>query len=196
MNQPYEEAPERKWLEMAMNVDDLLAMSREDFAQLVDMEVRGRAPADQSALLRSPELADRWYSQLVVMKKSAESQLAAKAADDKHQRLALLDAADASEPMVAKDLRRRASESYQLYLKWRAGVLRFRAGVEERLAEASWRRRSVPSMIPTALLDERRQLLDQVAALSQAIGMHKASMADVNPDDIDDADEQLWKVLS
>jgi hypothetical protein len=55
----------------------------------VDQDVRGRAPRDLARGLRAPEVADRWYQQLVTMKKSAEAQLAAKSADDKEQRITL-----------------------------------------------------------------------------------------------------------
>lgn len=129
------------------------------------------------------------------MKKSAEAQLAAKAADDKEQRIRLTLVAREF-PEKAEEMLRRADEARAGFLKWRAGVLRFRSGVEDRLAEASWRRRVSTSMIPRNLLDERRQLLQQVEVLRGAIEAHRQSMADLEPDDIDEADETLWAVLS
>lgn len=168
-------------------------MSREEFAGVVDQEVRGRAPRDLAQALRSPEVADRWYQQLVTMKKSAEAQLAAKSADDKEQRITLTLVAREF-PEKSKEMLRRADEVRAQYLKWRAGVLRFRSGVEERLAEASWRRRMSTSLIPSALIDERNQLLSQVSALTAAIKAHKASMADL--EEADEADEALWRTIA
>lgn len=173
----------------------LLGMSREEFADLVDRDVRGKAPLELSQGLRATEVAERWYQQLVTMKKSAEAQLAAKSSEDRHQRITLLAAAEGAPEDQAKDMRRRAGQARAEFLRWRAGVLRFRAGVEERLSEASWRRRVAGSYRPVALLDERDQLLRWVQALTDAIRAHKASMADLDPDDIDEADETLWSVL-
>lgn len=169
-------------------------MSREEFADLVDQEVRGRASGALSQGLRAPEVADRWYQQLVTMKKSAESQLAAKAAEDKQQRITLLLAAeDTASPEQARDLRRRADEARAQFLKWRAGVLRFRSGVEERVAEASWCRRMSTSLIPAALIDERNQLLQQVSTLTEAIVTHRQSIGDL--EDVDEADDVLWATI-
>jgi hypothetical protein len=176
---------------------ELLKMDDTSFRELVDAEVRGRASPELTASLRSPEIAERWYQQLLVMKKSVESTLAAKTAEDKEQRLVLLDAADSvSDPDQAADLRRRANQSRAQYLKWRAGALRFRAGVEERLAEAAWRRRLAGSVNPAALLEERNQLLGRLGMLTEAIQAHRDSMADVASEDIDDADRELWEVLT
>jgi hypothetical protein len=151
-------------------------------------------PVDHPGLeaLRTPEVADRWYQQLVTMKKSAEAQLAAKSADDKEKRITLTLVAKEF-PEKKEEMLRRADEARAGYLKWRAGVLRFRSGVEERLAEASWRRRMSVSLIPSALIDERNQLLSQVSALTDAIKTHRASMADL--EEADEADELLWATL-
>jgi len=104
-------------------------------------------------------------------------------------------AEEAESPERSRDLRKRAAQAREQFLRWRAGALRFRAGVEERLAEASWRRRIAGSYIPTALMEERNQLLQQVEMLTGAIEAHKAAMAGVDPDDLDTADEVLWAAL-
>lgn len=146
--------------------------------------------------LRAPEVSERWYHVLVAMKKNVESTLAAKTSEDKAQRLALISAAeDAGPGPQSLDLRKRASTLHQEFLKWRTGALRFRAGVEERIAEAAWRRRLTGSYIPSALLDERNQLLARVGVLTAAIEAHRASMADVDPDDIEDGDRDLWSLI-
>lgn len=162
----------------------------------MDREVRGRVAESEAAALRAPEVSDRWYHQLVSMKKSVESTLAAKTSEDKQQRLALIQAAeDAGPGPQSGDLRKRAASLYQDFLKWRTGALRFRAGVEERLAEASWRRRLTGSYVPTALLEERNRLLERVNVLTAAIKAHRDGMSDVDPDDIDEGDQALWAVL-
>lgn len=165
--------------------------------ELVDQEVRGKAPEHLAEALRAPELVERWFAQLVTMKKSAESQLAAKSAEDRASRLELLARADAcDDPGEAARLRAEALEARASYLRWRAGVLRFRSGVEERLAEAGWRRRVSPTLLAASLVDERRQLMRAVSDLKGAIEEHRASMEDLDPEDIDEADERLWRWLS
>jgi len=169
----------------------VLALSREAFADLVDRDVRGRAPADAAAALRTPEVAERWYQQLVASKKSAESQLAARSSETKANRLALLAAAEtAVSEAQARDLRRRSLEVQEAHLRWKAGTIRFRAGVEASLSEASVLRRVSPTYLPVALLDERAQLLQAVATLRAAIQTHRDSFA--GEDEPDEADRELW----
>lgn len=168
------------------------AVNLDDQGQWMLIEI----PAGERRLANPRRAVEEDEARHHFMKKNVESTLAAKSSEDKQQRLALLSVAEeATSPEQARDMRRRADQAYQGYLKWRTGALRFRAGVEERLAEAGWRRRLAGSIIPTALLDERNQLLGLVGVLTDAIRAHKASMADLDPDDIDEADEILWATL-
>lgn len=202
--------------------EHLLPLDLAAFRAVVDLDSRGRASAQQVAGLRSGdvEVTERWYQSLVYAKKNVENQLASKRTEHKGQIIALVAEAEAltageavmDGPRIkeylpptdqalaqARVLRQQVANKQTQYHAWRAGALRFRAYIEERLSEAAWGRRAVEK---TELLEQRRALQAEVgranAALDEAlhaIRNHRDHLADVDPTDIDDEDRALWALL-
>ena len=149
----------------AQTIDNLINMPEEQFRSIVDKEVRGTLDAATGEMLRHPRLVDRWYYALVSMKKSVESQLSSKRSD-------IL--------KVPGPVNSRSSE-WSDYHRWKAGAIRFKSGVEDRLLEIR-RTHGRPT--------------DRAAQLEQAILDHKSKvLADFAPDEVSDADTGLWHVV-
>lgn len=148
-----------------MTVHDYLDLPNEDFRDLVDEEVRGITDEAISRALRDPVLMERWYLTLVQMKKSVESQLGAKRSDLVRH-------------IGARDYPSRVAE----YHRWRAGSLRFKSGVEERLLEV----RAMRFKGVTNPWKRTQRLLD-------AIIEHRDSMGDYNEEG-SEADLRLWRL--
>lgn len=147
----------------------LLALPDAEFRALVDSEVRGTSPAKVGETLRDPLLIDRWYHTLLQMKKSVESQLGAKRSDVlKNRRYSEQDVAD--------------------FHRWRAGAVRFKSGVEDRLLEIR-RIRGIVQPDTEAIKRERNALL-------RAIDDHRQTvLQEFEADEISDADRALWSAL-
>ncbi len=145
---------------MAKSIETLLNSSDEEFRSIVDDEVR-HPNNEYSALLRDPRVRERWYYALVGMKKSVESQLSAKRSD-------IL-----KTPASPQDV------AWQDFHRWKAGAVRFKSGVEDRLLEIR-KNGGRPS--------------DRANLLQAAILQHKnAVLKDFNPEEVSDADTSLWK---
>jgi len=139
----------------------LLNSSEEDFRRVVDEEVRGCLKQETCTALRSPPLLNRWYLALISMKKNVESQLGSKRSD------------------LIKIRPELTPEEYEQRLvefhRWRAGAIRFKNGVEDRLLEVRARRQT----------------------LTTAISLHKNTvLKEFAEDEISDADRDLWKALT
>lgn len=159
-----------------MTPNELLKMPEEDFRAVVDDEVRGVEELDPKTAkaLRDPLVADRWYYALVSMKKSVEGQLGAKRSDLLKHR---------SPPRDRTE-----------YHRWRAGALRFKSGVEERLLEVRSRRHSLTHI--DTVQEERNVALAQMQNLKTAITSHKTSvLSDFADDEVSDADRTLWSAI-
>ena len=63
--------------ELDDEIDRLCDMDPAGFAEVVDADVRGVAPAVTSAALQDPDVVDRWYEELVDMLDDIDSQFAA-----------------------------------------------------------------------------------------------------------------------
>lgn len=158
-----------------MTLDELVNQEEEAFRSIVDDEVRGHLDPETAALLRDPKVVDRWFLALIVMKKSVESQMAAKRDD------------------LARFAGSHQEETERLaFRKWRAGALRFRNGVEDRILEIRairWRNGATISTDPYDAI-----VLN--ADLASAIRTHRKKMLeDYEPDEVSDADRQLWRLL-
>lgn len=184
--------------------EKVLDLPRDEFRQLVDQDMRGKAPEAMSAALRDPLVLDRWCSVLLAMKKSIEGQLGAKREEVEAQRMALRQAFLATEQasLDAKALddlnlaekaesRHRALKGEYAALleraaKTRAGMLRFKSGMEETLVEAR--------RLRTAHLGERETLAERVRSLETAILAHRLTQEteDFEPSP---ADVKLWSIL-
>lgn len=176
-------------------VDILLTMDVQDFSDVVDRDIRGneRLQRDEQPLhalyseaLRGQDVCERWYQELVQMKKSTELTIAAKGMDDKARRAKLQ-----SEGSHGK-----ARDTYRHHLQWRAGAVRFLTGVEARLSEANYcRRKHWGSSLPSHIIFERDELSAYVRLLRRAILEHRDDYLSHDGDEPSDADAKLWSVL-
>lgn len=179
----------------------LLELDERDFYNLVDRDVRGRLEAKLARKLRDPLVVERWYQTLLRMKKTVEGTIAAKTSETRGQRIELETFGTLSTwrgPDVVsvehfQNPREKAAEIHFAYLAWRAGSIRFKVGVEERLTEVSWRRKLVVSnLILSVAQVERNQFADEVQRLRTAIEVHHS---EIDRDDVTEQDEALWAVV-
>lgn len=126
--------------ELDDEIDRLCDMDPAGFAEIVDADVRGVAPAVTSAALRDPDVVDRWYEELVDMLDDIDSQVAAKESDMIVARAELLDGIDELSAAEQAARRRRADALHVEFHRWRKGALRFQGRVRDRLREARWHR--------------------------------------------------------
>lgn len=200
--------------------ESLLAMKNSEFYKLVDADIRGtqdprgrgepRVIVDPIAaqLLREPPTIERWYQTLIQMKKAVDGVLASKRQDFKRNQIfgerAIAHAADDG----ARDKAITALEDMRIdHYQSRARSMRFKTGVEEKLTEASWRRRMALGENAAAAFEERNglanlvtelrkqrdQLQMRVDRLEQAIRAHQA---ETGTEDAGDADTDLWTLVN
>lgn len=152
-----------------MNVEELLGLPEDQFRKLVDSEVRRNSNEPNPKLeelaeaLRDHRVAPIWRVALISMKKSVEGQLGAKR----------MDLARAEAELAPEMYTKRVNEFHV----WRAGALRFRNGVEERILELS------------------ETQTRTVAMLRSAIIKHKQTVTREYDDDVSEADVALWSLV-
>lgn len=134
-------------------------MNDNDFNLLVNADIREDASKADQEWLYQPENLDRWIAELTKIKMNVEKQLAG----------ARYDVAKARATMDEEELR----QWYVDHEKWRAGVIRFKTGVDKKLVEVKNLRSS------------------EVERYRLAIQRH----CDTIGDDAGTADEELWSVL-
>lgn len=100
---------------------DLLAMSVDEFNQVVNDDVRADEPITG---LRDPLVVDRWHQTLLSIKRKLESQFMAKRLERHEKSLVLTE--DSQEWL----------DFLSGYSVWLRSTTRFRNGVEDKLAEA------------------------------------------------------------
>jgi len=114
------------------------------------------------------------------MKSNVESQIAAKKSDLTKNHGEMSDSAFTKE----------RSEFH----KWKAGALRFRNGVDERLRQAKDARSSLfGSVYPDMIREERNSVIAENVRLKDAIRRHQEIVT--NEYDPTEADEELWSVV-
>lgn len=180
-------------------IDRIMAMSDTEFRSLAEDDVReatGKGdPLDLPVhdALRTPPAIHRFYRLLLVLQRSAEGQLAAKGASHAARMAKLRMHGTTSQ-----------SEKYQEALAehetWRAGALRFKTGVEERMAEISSLMRELDAeTFADRLKEERNQALLRTLVLEDAIRRHRDH--ECTDDTCDQAhgtcaaDDELWALL-
>lgn len=184
------------------NVKRLLNLPDKEFWALVDRDIRGTLPDVEVEAIRSDAaLIERWYQALIRMKKSVEGTLGAKAADAKANRLT---AELKNDPDTAKTVDAE-------HASWRAGAIRFKVGVEERLTVVRTLRAAyAPRLIESAAVLERNLISlrlvqvedklqtveDDLRMLSNAIKAHRKSIVDDDDADPSDADLELWALVA
>lgn len=199
------EAVDYPLLKKVLEADGFGALARstdEVFRQLVDDDLRGRNDPVIRAALRSSENVDRWFSVLLSISKSVEGQLAARKADWETKRTRLLtdiQLLEGTDDRVAtNELKVQLQEEREKYTRWRAGIIRFKTGLDVWLAEARHLRdASRDGMYQRVTEDERIKLATRVHALEDGIRHHRdIILSDVSDDDHEDADEDLWGLIS
>jgi hypothetical protein len=124
-----------------------------------------------------------------------EGQLAAKGAEARAAQAefrARLEAGDDEPRRIRVEMLKREARDEA----WKAGALRFKTGLEERLGEA---RRVLHDLddplvnVAERITEERNRALVRVALLEQAIRRHRDTFPD--EDDPSDADLELWQMV-
>lgn len=168
----------------------MLMLTEGDFYNLVDKDVRSQLDPALAEKLRDPAVVERWYQTLLRMKRAVEGVISSKGAEDRAVQIELRSNRRLEE----------ADKARAEFMRWRAGSIRFKTGVEEKLTEAAWRRRvAVEHLLHTASQIERnayaelnRHLTAQVEKLRDAITKHRD---EIDSDDATEIDEELWAVL-
>ncbi len=167
---------------------DLSALSDEAFNQIVNQDVRGTLTSATSQLLRDPRVVERWYVHLVSLKRSVESQLCANRAELLQKQLDYVGLGAKGNPLWI--------EAQATAAKWRAGAVRFKNGVEDRLDEArTLRSKTRADSTITILIEERERAIRNLTNLRRSILEHREHDCDDRCVDDCVADDQLWKVL-
>lgn len=169
--------------------EQLRAMDNDDFARIVDDDIRNKGNREDYDCLREDEIVlKRWYATLVAMKKSVENQFNAKDAETRAIRAELETRGD----------HEGARQALIEHLRWKAGVTRFKTGLEQKLADASWRRAMILSDTGLEHLRQERNLLAQRTVWLEAALTQLLQKVDEHRDGLDDedvyskADVALW----
>jgi hypothetical protein len=164
--------------QIANAVVELTRLPQDTFRAVVDEDIRNRAPEQVHEALRTEDLVERWYTCLLLMQTSVEGQLASKSADNRAE----------VQMFYARRDPEGAMRALAAHEQWRAGSLRFKNGVDQKLIEA----RSLLRRFGKAatVMEEQRNRAGEVArSLREAIERHRASTS--NPTE---ADLALWAV--
>ena len=144
-------------------------IEEEQFKEMVNNDIRGQGQPEEAEMLRSPEHVRRWYNTLLSLKRKAEYNISSKRADllrDQHSLLT-----ENSEEWRVEWIGKKAD-----FEVWKQGTMRFRNGVEDKLAEAK-----------TLLNPDNSNAVE-------AIRRHRDEIASGEVD-ADEEDERLWSVV-
>ncbi len=156
------------------------ALSEEDFKRLVDRALRNSLNDEGLQALHSD--LDRWWSVLSAMKKSVETQLAAKRDEVRAQRVA----------RQGRKATEDDAEAEEAYAGWRASSVRFKNIVEAELLRVGLlRARQIPERYREQIAEERNYWAHRAKCLEQAIRRHHDESADA-PSDVD---LDLWSLI-
>lgn len=140
------------------------------FLKLVNADIRGEASESEAEALRSTDIFDRWYAALLELSRSCETQLGDDRALRSERRVECLTMGEAGKIEWAKFLAERD--------RWRASIIRFKNGIENKITEAKNIRRAGSTN-------------QEAAVLIEAIAAHRANV----DEDGEAADDELYKVL-
>jgi hypothetical protein len=173
--------------QVARQLSRVADLSESDFRKLIDEDTRGKAPASLSAQLRSPECVGRWYETLLAMQKSVEGQLAAKAAESRGAQADFRARLEQTPAREARAIRAEMGYRESKDETWRAGALRFKSGLEEKLIEARRLLREFDDpIVSERTAEERNRALARIATLEDAIRHHRDEFpTDDQPSEID-----------
>lgn len=200
--------------------ESLLAMRNSDFYKLVDADIRGtedprgtrepRVIVDPVAaqLLREAPTVERWFQTLIQMKKAVDGVLASKRQDFKRNQVFAERAIRSAKTEEVRTKAVTALEDLRIdHYQSRARSMRFKTGVEEKLTEASWRRRmslgenvlagmeerTALANLLTEVRKHRDELQRRVNCLEQAIRAHRD---ETGTEQAGDGDNDLWSLVS
>lgn len=167
---------------------DLSLLSDDEFEDFVNRDVRGNLEPEFAAKLREPENINRWHDTLLRLKRSVDAQFSSARYELSSKQASYLTQGDKGRQMWLAA--RAASE------KWRQGAVRFKNGVEERLAEAKRLRHSMAatSDFTQYVIAERDRAIAELERLRQAIEDHRKAV--LNDEDDDSVDDILWAALN
>lgn len=171
---------------MSITPEELIDLPTEAFNKLVNEDVRGDSSTDLWEALRHSAVIHRWYDTLVSMKRESERQLANYKNDRTIHHF----------KCMQNPNRDKGKHEYQEWIaskaKWRNGVLRFKTGVEEKIAEAKTYLRlyAVGNMTE----NERTELVERINKLESGIKKHETEIK--TEDNPSDADVELWDLVS
>lgn len=168
-----------------MATNPLSKLSQEEFSEVVALDIRDNATKTQSKYLRTPEIADRWYQELLARKRSVEAQFSASRAEriqkiieakDNKTVAVMIQPPRENRPATYEDM---TFDEYLAYSeKWRSGAIYFLSGIENRLAES-----------------KRFRISNAVNKYASAIREHKESFTAEDEETWSAEDEKLWAVL-
>lgn len=166
---------------------DLVSLSDEAFNEIVNADVRGTADEHTSHALRDPMVVGRWYDTLVSLKRSVEAQLTANRGEQAGKQAEFLRLGPSGKPMWL--------QSQAAADKWRQGAIRFKNGVEDRMAEAKRLRSTIErDSYIRILIQERDQAVKEAMRLRTAILEHKTAV-ELDRDEPEDIDDRLWAAV-
>lgn len=143
-------------------------LTPEKLKELVNLDIRDEANTAQRALLELHR--SEWRAILLAMKRDSEFQLASSRAESAEKRLTL------------------SEQEYDEYeanrLRWKANNLRFKNGIENKLA-----------MLNDISMETFSRLKHEVHTLRNAIEIHKDNVLNGDEDDTERYDAELWSVL-
>lgn len=167
-------------------------LTDDEFRAIVDRALRGEATEGDNRTLTGQ--LDRWWDVLSAMKKSVETQLAAKRDEVRAQRITR-----AGRRPNQNDVTEETA-----YAKWRAGAVRFKNIAEIEMVKVSRLRQArQPAVLLRMVADERNTWHERVRFLEQAIRDHRAQTQAINSDPASEeernlkrlADGELWATL-
>ena len=174
-----------------------LGRTGESFKDFVDRDIRGHTTQAEAEALRSPALAERWFTTLMMMQRSIEGQLAAKQEEFQAERARLRRLLRSEQVShVRTQIEDQLDRLQEDHSRDRAKKLRFKTGLDEALVEA----RAVVDALrghqyDSLVAEERNYYAEQRRLLEEAIRLHQAqTLADgIEPGD---HDEKLWEALT
>ena len=194
-------------------ISHIATVDDDEFRRLINEDIRrkdGEGDLRLAAVLRSPELAPRYYANLVRTLKNVEGQLAARESEYEALRARLkaklgiaqskeVDHPDEEERRKAHgqvvNLTAQLETEKSKYLTTRTKSLRYKTGLDMALVEI----RSIidsqhDDLYDTFVARERNHLAERVRTLEAAIRNHQTAM--IAEGDAGETDELLWKVLA
>lgn len=175
---------------IASATSTLSDLSEVAFHEIVNADVRGTLDAGTSVLLRERENIPRWHDTLLGMKRSVEAQLTAKKGELAGQRAEYLGLGEPGRPLWAQ-----AQASAE---RWRQGAIRFKNGVEDKIAEAKHLLGTIArDEYVNQLRLERDTAVRDALRLRTAVAEHREHViaAAETGEEQDDIDDRLWSVL-